>query len=274
MAFGGDTAESYYDEGLTASMKGDVSAAVQYFQKAIHMDNSMSSAYHQLGKCYARMGNYDGAAELIAQVVKKRPKQIPPRLDLGHVLLQMGKYPDARHQFDQIMALQPGNQKAQLGLARVDFEQGNWDGAMAQTQAAIALGSGANFAALFLLGRAAKLAGDPVLARSSLEKAAKLIEKSIEMSPDAPEGYFLKGEVAFVQEEYAAALDGFRRAEDFVHAERLYAAYGENFSLADILAKEGLCLQRMGQNDRARDLGERIGKLDPNHKLGEALRNA
>ncbi|MCH7909739.1 MAG: hypothetical protein IIB38_08995, partial [Candidatus Hydrogenedentes bacterium] len=61
MAFGGETADSYYDEGLTASIHGDLAAAASHFEKAIHLDNSMGPAYHQLGKCYTRMGRSKAA---------------------------------------------------------------------------------------------------------------------------------------------------------------------------------------------------------------------
>ena len=55
-AFGGDNAESYYDDGLTASMKGDLERAITCFEKAIHLDRSLAAAYHQIAKCYLRLG--------------------------------------------------------------------------------------------------------------------------------------------------------------------------------------------------------------------------
>ena len=45
MAFGGETADSYYDEGLTASMKGDLRGAIAHFEKAIQLDNSMATPF-------------------------------------------------------------------------------------------------------------------------------------------------------------------------------------------------------------------------------------
>lgn len=270
-AFGGDNAESYYDEGLTASVKGDLERAAQFFERAIRLDSTMATAYHQLGKCYARMGKHKQAVKLLSQVVQKRPKLIAARLDLGHALNGRGQFDAARSQFHAVLQAEPANIKALLGLADADFLEGNWTGALSYAQTAQASG-GANFSVLFMLGKAAKLAGQPELSVRSLQKADKLLEKYLEANPDKPEGYFLRGEVAFVSEKYPDALQHYRDAEDRAQDGRAYLAYGESFSLADILAKQGLCLQRLGKQDRAREIGDRIAEIDPNHKLGKALR--
>ncbi len=276
MAFGGDNAESYYDEGLTAAMKGDMMRAIQCFDKAIRMDNTFSAAYHQLGKAYLRIGRAEQAVDLLQQVTNRRPDQIPPRLDLGYAYLSLNRIGEARQQFEQILAAEPLNPRAQLGLAHVNFDEANWDAAMEQARAALASG-GKNFSALFLLGRAAKLAGDTQLAQDTLESADKLLKKSIELNPDQPEGHFLRGEVCFAREQFSTALENYRAADDRTdgkNPDRLYSAFGENFTQLDILAKMGFCYQRLGKSDRARELGEQILKRDPNHKIGQSLVSA
>lgn len=157
-----------------------------------------------------------------------------------------------------------------LGLAEVGFLEGDWASAVERAQNAVALG-GSGFAALFLLGRAARLAGNRSLSDTSLENADKLAVKAVESNQTGPEGHFLRGEVAFAQEKFVDALEHFRRAEEHAEADRVYTAYGENFSRADTLCKQGLCFQRLGKNDRARELGESILRIDPNHRLGQAL---
>lgn len=273
MAFGGENADSYYDEGLTASLRGDLKRAVECFEAAIRLDDAMAAAYHQLGKCHLRLGRGESAVGLLRQAVAKRPNQIQARLDLGLALLEVDRVADARNQFKQAMALDPANGKTQLALARADFQEGNWTGAMAQAQTALA-GGGTGFAVYFMLGRAAKLAGNPVLAENSLDKADVLIEEYLKLNPDRPEGHFLRGEVAFVKEHFPAALEYYRAAEDHAANVGAYVAYGETFTLADVLAKQGLCLQRLDRPERVREIGRRIGEIDPGHKLGKALREA
>ena len=270
-AFGGETAESYYDEGLTASMKGDLTRAAECFERAIRLDSTMATAYHQLGRCCARLGKYKRAVELLGQVVKKRPELLGAHLDLGAALNGLGKLVEARAQYSAALALESDNAKAMLGLAQSDFFEGKWDSAMKFAESAQFTG-GSNFAVLFMLGRASKLAGHADLSVKTLQRADKLLEKYLETNPDKPEGHFLRGEVAFVREGFQSALQHYRDAEDGAEPGQIYLAYGESFALEDILGKEGLCLQRLGRSERARELGERIGELNPDHTLGKSLR--
>ena len=76
MAFGGDNPESYYDEGLTAAMRGDYPLAIQYFKKAVQLDNQFLPAYQQMAKCHLRMGHAAKASELLPQFISVNPGQM------------------------------------------------------------------------------------------------------------------------------------------------------------------------------------------------------
>jgi len=272
MVFGGETAESYYDDGLTASMKGDLARAVASLEQAIRLDRSLLPAFHLLGKCYARLGQYDRAVTILDHLVRDRPDQILARLDLGDALLRMGRAAQAERHFTQIAKLDPGNGRALLGLSRVRMEQGNWQGAVAMAQAAEQC-SGPSIAVLLALGRAAKPAGALDVAERALLEAETLLEKSNELTPDRPEGYYLRGEVNFLLNKAGSALEQFREAAARTEEGRLYTAFGETFTFPDVLAKQGLCLERLGRTDQARALGERIAGIDPDHRIGRALQN-
>jgi len=270
MAFGGENAESYYDEGLTALMKGDVQQAIEHFKHAVKLDSSFLAAYHQLGRCFLRAGHVERAVHVLQQVLARKPDFVAARLDLGYALLQHGNVSEARAQFEQVLQLQPKSSKGHLGLANVEFQLGNWAQAAALAQAARDLGS-MSFSILYLLGRSARLAGDRALSDASLAEALAQIEKSIDLTPEAPEGYFLRGEIAFVQERYLEALDNYRTAESRTQPDASYSVFGETFSRLEVLVKQGLCMQRLGDNEAARAVGQRILQLNPEHKLGRAL---
>ncbi len=271
MAFGGEDAESYYDEGVTASMRGDIERAIECFNKTLELDKDFISAYHQLAKCEMRKGRFEQAIALLERVIRAKPKQIPPRLDLGHALLQTGRTKEARRIFQEVSNVEPANSRALLGLAETAFQEGSWKEAMELAGQSQAI-SGPNFTALYLRGRAARLAGDLVTAQQCLDDADKLLGQSIELTPDQPEGYFLRGEVHFAKEHYAAALDHFRSSYERASEGRVYTAYGMPFRKLDLLIKQGLCLQRLDRRAQAREIGELVLEKDPDNKLGKALK--
>ncbi len=270
MAFGGENAESYHDEGLTAMIKGDVAAAVQFFNRAIQLDASYIASYHQLGKCYLRLGQLQKALDILRQVVSRKPNLATAKIDLGYAYLGMNATEEARAQFGGVLESHPDNARANLGMAHVCFHVGAWENAVAFAQAARMQGA-ANFATLYVLGRAAKLAGMTVIAEDALNEAELVIEKSVEMTPDSPEGHYLRGEVCFAQGRYVQALEHYRAAEDRADPKKSYMAFGENFGRVDIMVKRGLCLQRMGSIETARDLGKQILAIAPEHKIAKSL---
>lgn len=271
MPFGGESAESYYDEGITASMRGDLRRAAECFEAAVRKDPSMASAYQQLGRVYTRLGRYSQAVKLLQQVIDKRPDNAIPLIDLGNALLGAGNVAQARAAFEHAFSIDPQNAKAVLGLGQADYNEGQWAAAMQHAQHALTIG-GATFPVMWLLGRAARLSGNVEEANRAFQRADQLMEKYIESTADKPEGYYLRGEVAFFQQQYAAALDSFKAAQERSEDSKAYLAYGEPFTKADVLAKAGLCLQSMDELEQARSMGRRVLKLDPEHKIGQALR--
>lgn len=263
-AFGGENAESYYDEGLTAAVKGDLQRAVEFFEKAIRTDSKMATAYHQLGKCYSRMGQHKRAIAFLSQVVDKRPDLISAQIDLGHALNGIGQYPAAQRQFQAALGVEPGNAKAMLGLAETEALQNHWPEALQLAQSAQLVG-GNTFPVLFMIGEAASQSGNGELAIKTLQKADKLLEKYIETNPSKPEGHYLRGKVAAITANYPAALQHFREAERYADPSRSFLAYGESFALADILGWQVSCLEALGRKDNTKDLLTRIAGLNPNH---------
>lgn len=269
--FGGENAEGYYDEGLTAGVKGDLAAAVASFEKAVALDAGFLAAYLQLAKCCVRLGQSAKAVRLLYHVVSRSPGMLVARLDLGFALIEQGALREAQEQFATALEQQPGNARARLGLASVCFAEGNWPGAMAFCQEARAKG-GEGFPVLYLLGRAAGLAGNHAAAAKAFEEADALIKDSMGGKGEHAEGHYLRGELAFHQNRDSAALEHYQAAEKLAESGKHYSVFGQSFAWTDILAKQGLCLQRMGETELARKMGARILDAEPNHKLGQALK--
>lgn len=270
MVFGGESADSYYDEGVTASMKGDIPLAVRHFEKALELDPYHVATYHQLGKCKVRLGDLRMAVECFYRVIKARPNPIPPRLDLGFALLEGGNAKRAAEVFDEVALAKPENPKAMHGLAACAFAAGDWQRALTLVTQAVALGA-SSFSALYLQARAAKLAGRPDLASDAFGQADALLEKSIESNPDSPEPYFLRGELNFARLNFAAALDAYQAAENRISANTHYYAFGEHFELVNLLEKRGMCLLRLDRLADAREIGLEIRQMDPQNRVAAVL---
>lgn len=270
MVFGGESAESYYDEGVTASLRGDVAAALGHFKQALKLDPYHVASYHQLGKCMVRLGRLQEAVECFYRVIKARPNPIPPRIDLGFALLEGGNAAKATDIFNEVMVVKPDNAKAMLGLGRCAFAQGEWAQAYAFAIQAVRIG-GSNFSALFLQARAARLAGLSEVAIDAFDEADSLLEKSIESNPEQPEAYYLRGELYFSRENFVTALEAFEAAQNRMEPTIHYYSYGEHFELVHVLEKRGMCLLRLDRVDEARVIGLEVQKLKPKSKIAALL---
>ena len=270
MVFGGETADSYYDEGVTASMRGETAAAVRHFEKALQLDPYHVASCHQLGRCHQRLGKLQQAVECFYRAIKARPNPIPPRLDLGFALLEGGNGTKALDIFQEVLNRKPDNARAMLGLGCCAFEKGEWDLAFTMATQAVTNG-GANFAALYLQARAAQLVGFHDVALTAFDQADTLLERSIEGSPEQPEAHFLRGELYFARKNFVAALAAFQTAQSHMDAAVHYYSYGEHFELADVLERRGMCLLRLDRYADARELSADIIALRPKSRIAAML---
>lgn len=270
MVFGGETADSYYDEGVTAGMRGDVAGAVRHFEKALQLDPYHVASCHQLGKCKARQGKLQEAVECFYRAIKARPNPIPPRLDLGFALLEGGNGPRAAEVFQEVLTVKPDNARAMLGLGCCAFEKGEWDLAFTLATQAVTNG-GANFSALYLQARAAQLVGRHDVALTAFEQADDLLTRSLESSPEQPESHFLRGELYFARKNFVVALESFQAAQSHMDQTAHYYSYGEHFELADVLERRGMCLLRLDRYADARELATEILAIRPKSRVAALL---
>lgn len=270
MIFGGETADSYYDEGVTASMRGDVDGAVRHFEKALQLDPYHVASCHQLGRCKVRQGRLQEAVECFYRAIKARPNPLPPRLDLGFALLEGGNGSRAAEVFQEVLNAKPENARALLGLGCCAFEKGEWDLAFTLATQAVTNG-GANFAALYLQARAAQLVGLHDVAISAFDQADELLARSTESSPEQPESYYLRGELYFARKNFVAALEAFQSAQSRMETTAHYYSYGEHFELADVLERRGMCLLRLDRYADAREIAADILSVRPKSKIGAML---
>lgn len=260
--FGGENRDSYFDEGVTAAMRGDLTRAIEFFEKCIRLDSTYSAPYHQLGKVYHRLGNFQKATAFLSQVVTSKPTQIPPRVDLGYALLGMGNAAKAQELFSGVLSDKADNARARLGLAHCAYQSGKKDDAILIAQE-VSDTSGGTFGTFYLIARAASECGREDLVPEAINRATKLIEKSIETSPNQPEGYYLRGLLFDLFGDNAKAEEDYRQAIERAQPQRHYAAYEEHFSLVDMLGRLAQVQRRRADETGAAETLEKIRALDP-----------
>lgn len=234
MLFGGETAQSYYEEGLTAAMKGEIDRAIGYFKRASELDAELHQAHHQIGRCLVRLGKGADAVASLEYAVKHLPGAIPPQLDLGFALLQTGQADAARDVFSSVLTQKESEPRAVLGLAYCAFHKEQWVTCMNLAQRAIELGRN-QFDVHYLLARAADHASILEVSTIHYQKSAELMDRSIEASPEQVAGYYLRGRVYDSMQIFAQALEDMDEALNHAEESRFYYAYNEFFSRSDII---------------------------------------
>lgn len=254
MLFGGETAQSYYEEGLTSAMKGNLDQAILYFRRAYQMNAGLYQAQYQVGRCLMRLGKAEEALPCLHFAVRALPELSAPRVDLAFALLQLGRTDLARETFAALLQENPDESRAVLGLAYCAFHRAQWETAVNLVQRSIEMGR-VQFDTHFLLARAADKVGMVDISTAHYQKAVELINASIEANPEHVTGYYLRGRVYHGLGQYSAALEDMDLALKYALPDRHYAAYNEIFSRDDIRACKEAVLKEMKARDDLRRTG-------------------
>lgn len=78
-----DQAQKYRNEGLSAQQKGDLSKAIEYYQKAINLDPTAASIYNDLGVAYEIQAKFSEAEDMYLRSISIDPNFLAPYFNLG-----------------------------------------------------------------------------------------------------------------------------------------------------------------------------------------------
>ncbi|NLN93944.1 MAG: tetratricopeptide repeat protein [Candidatus Hydrogenedens sp.] len=270
MLFGGETAESYYEEGLTASIKGDHEQALDYFRTALKLDPALASAHHQIGKCMIRLGRFEEAKEALIPALKLLGHRPSILADLAQANFLQGDTWVARTIYSEILQLDGNDTRGVLGLALCAFADEQWVTTMNLIQHAMTLGR-LHFDAHFLIARAADKSGADETAAFHYRQALEQMDHSLDITEEQVSGYYLRGMVHAAMGSLNDALRDMERALQFAVADKYYFAYSHCFTLIDILVQKGWVLQALNRYTEAKETGTQILALDPENETGKIL---
>ena len=140
---------AYYIKGINLrDMRGDTASALQYFQKAIDLDNNYISAidmmgvllsakkdplclayfnrileidpnhyptYYNMGMFYMNTEDWNNAIKSFTKCTQINPRDIESLFNLGYIHLQLGANDIARDYFSQSLKIEPINHRALYG---------------------------------------------------------------------------------------------------------------------------------------------------------------
>lgn len=144
-----EQAVAYYIKGINVrDMKGDTNTALQYFQRAIDLDNNYLLAldmmgvmlatrkdpmalayynrileidpnnyptYYNMGMFYLKTKDWNNAIIAFTKCTQLKPNDIESLFNLGYIHIELKQYKLARDYFDQALAIQPINHRALYG---------------------------------------------------------------------------------------------------------------------------------------------------------------
>lgn len=262
--------EFLFDQGITAGVRGDFDKAVESFRKVVQIDPDYVPALYHLGKAYLRSGEFAAAIDTLTRAAAKRPDQASIHIDLAQAYVCKHDLQQAHSEYTKALGLEEGNTKAITGLAQVYFRRRQWDRAASHAKLVL-LSSPMSFAALFLFGVASQRLGREADAQEALGKAADIANEFINLKPDQVEGYYLLGEIYRNQEMFDKAAENYELAEKHAADAPIFFAFGLTFSVADLEARLGSCYKKLGNTEKAREIGRKILERDPDSELGRDL---
>jgi len=251
-----------FDEGLTAQMRGDFRSAIEIFERVLEAHPTSAAAYHQMGRCYVKLGEFDKGIECLETTVRLGPNRIPARLDSGMLYLYVNDIAKAKVQFLRVLALDSSSVKAMSGLGMVHYHEKDLGKAISLFQDACALNP-STFACHYHLAKIHYALKNPAGVQEETRQSAAICQDLIRTRPEQPEGYFFLAETFMVQEEYRPALQNYLIAKDFsADGVMHFFAFGLHYTLVDDYLGIAACYNILGENRYARYFGELTLKID------------
>src|SRR5580704_128118 len=199
-------ADSLHNLGLIALQRGDATAAVELFDKAIKINGTVAEYHYNAALAWRALNRSDHVATHLERAIALRGDYALAHLNLGNVRREQGRLADAAACYERAIALGPNLAVARFNLANVLSEQGRPDAAVAQYDQVLAIDPnhaethGNLGSALIALGRATE-------AISHFERAAALKPDWFEVFENLGQAYMATGDVRSAILAAARALE-------------------------------------------------------------------
>jgi Tfp pilus assembly protein PilF len=145
-----NSARAHLGVAGAAERRGDLTAAVAAYQRALAIDPDYPDALSNLAGIYARQGRIDEAAEMLQRALRAAPGNLRLQTNLGALYYQKRQFDEAARQFERVIAADPNQGDALFNLALIRLQQGRPAEASAHFQAVAGKGERFNLAFYYL----------------------------------------------------------------------------------------------------------------------------
>jgi tetratricopeptide (TPR) repeat protein len=113
--------ESYLADAINAQSLGNISAAMNYYQKALAVRHDVPEVWANLGLMQHQAGDHAGALSSFKTAYQLQPKLFVPLLFLGIENLQLNNRVEAIHYLTMARQLRPNDAEVEMNLGRAYF---------------------------------------------------------------------------------------------------------------------------------------------------------
>lgn len=117
---GATRAEYSYQMGCIFADRGDIHAAIEYFERAVDMDPHHSEALFRLAALNDLVGNDDEAIKLYEQSLSRPPIYLGALMNLGLLYEDKENYSAAEFCFRRVLEFDPAHERARLYMKDIE----------------------------------------------------------------------------------------------------------------------------------------------------------
>jgi len=197
-------AAAAFEDGQNAQARGDFTAAISFYSKAISVDASLFQAYYQRATAFIALGRDNEAEADLTKVLAVQPDFARAHRAMGEVFLDRGKTEEAKSELARALELEPKLTGVRIYYASALIKSGDAQRALDNLRVAITQGE-ASALAYALLGLAEERTNQAAAAFDDYSRAIS-IESA---NPIAREGrgrlFEKRGEFEKAIEDYTIA---------------------------------------------------------------------
>lgn len=188
-----DYAMGYVLDGGLHLEEKDTIAAEKLFEKALHIDPSLTGAYLSLAEIEYNRAQFRQAEELITKAIKQVPRE--SRLFVNRALMRykQNNIRGAMSDYTEAVRLDPSSSLAHYNRALLRTQVGELNGALEDFNAVVRQDPN-NYFAIFNRAILSNLVGDPNLAKSDLDKIIKRYPTFVPAYAERSNAYQMLGE--------------------------------------------------------------------------------